>query len=120
MTLIEFYNKVNGDYEDVIFRFRDETRIMRFAKIFLRDEIFNQLQNAIESKDWSAAFRAAHTIKGMALNMSFTRLFESSAALTEHLRGGAELTNRGIYDKVCADYMEVISNLERVDCPADK
>ena len=68
MTLVEFYEKINGDYDDVIFRFRDEARIMRFAKIFLRDKNFNQLQNAIENRDWSAAFRASHTIKGMALH----------------------------------------------------
>ena len=117
MTLVEFYDKVNGDYEDVIFRFQDEKRIMRFAGMFLRDKNFNQLQKAIEERDWSAAFRASHTIKGMALNMSFTRLFESTAALTEHLRGGAELMNREIYEKVCSDYYDVVSNLERVEQP---
>ena len=35
-----------------------------------------------------AAFRAAHTLKGVCLNLGFDRLYEVSSALTEMLRDG--------------------------------
>lgn len=35
MTLQELYEKTGGDYESALGRFRDETRVRRFALMFL-------------------------------------------------------------------------------------
>ena len=37
-----------------------------------------------------AAFRAAHTLKGVSANLGFEQLRQSASALTEFLRGKAE------------------------------
>lgn len=40
--------------------------------------------------DYESAFRAAHTLKGVALNLGLGRLAKSSSELTEALRAGRE------------------------------
>ena len=48
---------------------------------------YADLKEALEARDAERAFRAAHTLKGVCLNLGFDRLYETSAALTEDLRG---------------------------------
>lgn len=88
MTLKECYETLGGDYAGVVARFRGEPLVMRFALRFLDDGSYTLLQESLAGKDYETAFRAAHTIKGVCQNLGFTRLYESSSALTEALRGG--------------------------------
>lgn len=48
---------------------------------------FGQLETALADKDAETAFRAAHTLKGICLNLGFDNLFAPSQELTEKLRG---------------------------------
>ena len=59
----------------------------RFALKFLKDPSYSELREALELRDAERAFRAAHTLKGVCLNLGFDRLYEISAAMTEDLRG---------------------------------
>ncbi len=88
MTLKECYEALGGDYAGVVARFRGEPLVIRFALRFLDDGSYALLQESLANKDYETAFRAAHTIKGVCQNLGFTRLYESSSALTEALRGG--------------------------------
>lgn len=80
------YNKVGADFDDVLRRFTSEVLIVRFSEKFLEDGSFEQLGEALRNDDVNAAFLASHTLKGIAQNMGFTGLYESSNALTEELR----------------------------------
>lgn len=88
MTTQECYERIGGDYEDVRRRFRDDARIRRFAVMFLKDESLEDLGRAMAAGNCEEAFRAAHTLKGVCLNLGFKRLYESSNAITEALRAG--------------------------------
>lgn len=88
MTLKECYSKMGGDYEAVLGRLRSEDRVRRFALKFLDDSSFTTLERSMQEQDYMEAFRAAHTIKGICQNLSFTRLGDSSHELTEALRDG--------------------------------
>lgn len=46
---------------------------------------------AVRTQDAETAFRAAHTLKGVALNLGLTDLAEAAAAMTEALRGRTAL-----------------------------
>ncbi len=110
MTLKECYFQFGGDYEDVFFRLRTEERIEKFIIRFLKDESFQLLTDSL-GKNQEEAFRAAHTLKGIAQNFSFTKLFESSAELTEALRPGYETPSADVnqlYESVKRDYYIVI------------
>ena len=87
MTLEEFYAKIGGNSADVLRRLPSEAMVRKFIGKYPADTSWGSLESAINSQDWEAAFRAAHTLKGVAQNLGFQRLYLSSAALTEALRG---------------------------------
>ena len=88
MTLQECYAALGGDYEDVSARLCSERLVRKFILKYLDDRSFELLCTSMEKKDYEEAFRAAHTIKGMCQNLSFTTLLESSSRLTDALRHG--------------------------------
>lgn len=115
MTLQEVYEMTGGDYDGALGRFRDEARVRRFALMFLQDESFSQLEQAVAAGDGELAFRMAHTLKGLALNMSFDRLAASASALTEQLRSGKEPVDEGLYGTLAADYAGLVEALGKLD-----
>lgn len=104
MTLEECYEKLCGDYQDVIARLRSERLIQKFVLKFLDDPSYSLLLSSLGEKNFAEAFRAAHTIKGMCQNLGFTRLGNSGAKLTEALRGGNPDFDPALLEAVKEDY----------------
>ena len=106
MTVRECYEKMGGNYEDVLSRLRTDERIVRFLGKVASDESFTLLCNSIEEKNMEEAFRAAHTLKGICLNLSITKLQESASRLTEALRGKTEFNSavEPLLEEVRRDY----------------
>ena len=88
MNINECYQAMGADYEEVFGRLRNERLITKFVLKFPGDPSFSQLQSTLEEKNVEEAFRAAHTLKGVAQNLGFTPLYEATATLTEVLRAG--------------------------------
>ena len=87
MTVRESYEKMGANYDGVLSRLGNEMLIKKFAVKFLKDPSFQDLTDAIEQGDAERAFRAAHTLKGICLNLGFDNLYKPGEALTEKLRG---------------------------------
>ena len=87
MTIQECYKRLGGDFEGVQKRFGGAMLVEKFAIKFLSDPSFQELENGLKEKDAEKAFRAAHTLKGICLNLGFDALYQVAAALTEKLRG---------------------------------
>lgn len=104
MTLKECYETIGGDYEDAVRRLMSEALLKRFVIKALEDESFQNLLAALEQENWEEAFRAAHTLKGVALNLSFTSLAVSASELTECLRGSKGPAPKALVCQVQADY----------------
>lgn len=104
MTLQECYAAMGGSYEDAIGRLRSEKLIQKFVLKFLSDGSYDLLCRSMEAKDYSEAFRASHTIKGVCQNLSFAKLADSSARLTEALRSGWSEEAEQLFGEVRADY----------------
>ena len=110
MTLNEFYRAAEGDYADALARLQMEALVVKILRMLPKDPSMAALTAAVEVGDAPAAFRAVHTLKGIALNLSLTALADAASALTEALRGRAELPEqtqelyravRQAYDRVC-------------------
>lgn len=86
MTVRECYTKIGGDYDGVLRRFLNEDRIKKFLGMLLKDESMSKLRAAVMEEDYETAFRAAHTLKGVVLNLGLSHLASDSSALTEALR----------------------------------
>lgn len=108
MTLQECYTALGGDYEEAMGRLRSERLVQKFVLKFLGDGSYDLLCGAFESGNWEDAFRAAHTIKGVCQNLSFTQLGVSSSALCESLRGGHSPEADDLIRKVKEDYQRAV------------
>ena len=78
MKLDEFFRCVGGGYGEAKARFQNDERIVRFLNMFPGD---NSIQNLT-----TTAFRAVHTLKGVALNLGLGSLAHASSQMTEALR----------------------------------
>ena len=86
MTVQEFYTAIGGNYNDALQRLMNDALVYRFLMKFPADKSFEQLKTALENQDVEAAFSAAHTLKGVTLNLAFERLAQASVTLTDALR----------------------------------
>lgn len=86
ISLQQVYESIGADYKGVLERLPSEDLVRRFALKFLDDQSFAQLQQALQARDAEAAFRAAHTLKGVCQNLGFENLYRPTFALTEALR----------------------------------
>ena len=108
MTLQECYSAMGGDYDEVMGRLRSEKLVQKFVLKFLNDKSYELLCTSMESKNYEEAFRAAHTIKGVCQNLSFTTLGQSSSALSEALRHGYTPEADGLAEQVKAEYQQTV------------
>ena len=104
MTLQECFAAMGGDYNDVLGRLRSERLVQKFVLKFLDDKSFDTLCLSLEEGNTEEAFRAAHTIKGMCQNLSFTDLAVSASEMTEALRAGDLEGGRAMLARVRQDY----------------
>ena len=109
MTLQECYAALGGDYEGVAGRLRSDRLVQKFTLKFLDDPSYELLCTSMDSQEYGEAFRAAHTIKGVCQNLSFTTLYGSSSQLCEALRDGFRPEVPGLFEQVKADYDATMS-----------
>lgn len=116
MTLFEFYNSLGESLDEVLGRLRLESRIAKYLGLFLNDPSFDELKNAFANNDAKTAFRAAHTLKGVAANLGLNKLSSSSSELTEDLRPGSFTANsQDLLENVELDYIAVIAGIKQLE-----
>ena len=70
MTIKECYDAMGADYQNTLNRFPNEAFIKKFVLKFLDDNSYANLKEAIAAGNVEEAFRAAHTLKGVCLNLA--------------------------------------------------
>lgn len=115
MNTEECYAAMNGNYQEVLERLRSEAFIRKFVKKFPEDRSFTELKEALENGDAEKAFRAAHTLKGVCVNLGFSELYELSSALTEKLRGRELDGYEPYFEKLSAAYGQTIAAIQQLD-----
>lgn len=109
MTLSQCYTALGGDYDEVRGRLRSESLVQKFVLKFLSDPSFQLLEDSLAAKNWSEAFRGAHTLKGVCQNLSFSALYRSSALLCDDLRDGSDSPDTPrLADQVQEDYRRTV------------
>lgn len=101
MKLQEFYESIGANYETVLNRLPNEKLIFKYLNLFCKDPTFNDLNEAIQVKDKEVAFRSAHTLKGLALNLELTSILPAVKQLTETLR------NSEVNDQTIQEFEEL-------------
>lgn len=122
ITIERFYEKIGGNYNDVLKRFGSEMILKRFVLKFLQDPSFSELRKGFEEKDAETVFRAAHTLKGVCANLGFERLYRASYELTESFRSKSFTDNSfELYRVAENEYRLLISAIAETEgCIAEK
>ena len=107
MTVQECYESIGADFEGVLGRMGSEAMVKRFALKFLDEPSYRSLVKAVEEQNAEGAFRAAHTLKGICLNLGLDGLYEVCASLTERLRGREFNGYEEAYGKVQQELVEI-------------
>ena len=113
MNLEELYISLHGDYADAKARLMNDRLVEKFVLKFPSDPSMQQLREAVVSGDNAAAFRAVHTLKGVAANLSFSELRETASALTEQLRRGDGTVDDVLLMKVENAYKLVTDSIQK-------
>ena len=113
MTIKECYEQMGADYEGLLSRLGSEALIKKFAVKFLADGSFQDLKTSLEAGEAQQAFRAAHTLKGICLNLGFDNLYKPSEELTELLRGREILPgSQEKFAEVEAQYNRIVTAIQ--------
>lgn len=116
MVIKDVYDSLGGSYETALSRLMNDRLIEKFALKFVNDPSYASLEDAMEKKDWAAAFSASHTLKGVALNLAFSVLAASASKLTDMFRpqniaSYNENDFVSAFETVKVDYANVINKL---------
>jgi len=83
-------NVVYVDFADGVKRVMNNTQLyIKFLTKFKNETRLDDLEAAIAAGNMDKAKNAAHTIKGVAANLSLAELYKQSLALETQIKGGA-------------------------------
>lgn len=111
MTIKECYEKMNANYTEAMERFQMEKLIERFMLKFPNDSTYAMLKESVANSDIENSFRAAHTLKGVAANLSFEGLRIAAHELTEQLRSLENEADSELVKKVDSSYKLVVDTI---------
>ena len=115
MTIKECYDAMGADYQNVLNRFPNEAFIKNFVLKFLDDNSYANLKEAIAAGNVEEAFRAAHTLKGVCLNLGFDNLYKVSSDITEILRVGKLTGTKEAFENVKEQYNITVNAIKAID-----
>jgi HPt (histidine-containing phosphotransfer) domain-containing protein len=121
MTLKEFYDEIGVDVSIPLHRFANSEKMLdRFVKKVAADPTYDGMKQFMAVRNWAEAFRAAHTLKGVSLNMELTPLAIASQELTEYLRHYETAEPDAaradeLFAEVTRQYERVMALIEKVD-----
>ena len=113
MNLEKLYKEIHGDYAEAKARLMNDRLVEKFVLKFLTDPSMQQLRDAIASGDHDVAFRAVHTLKGVAANLSFTELWRAASALTEQLRHSDGTVDETLLENLENAYRLVTDSIQK-------
>ncbi len=89
----------------------NEDMYVKFLKRFLDDGSYKALGDCLEAGTYEEAFRAAHTLKGVAANLGLTPVQAAASELVEELRG--KKSEEVDTEKAMAMWQELTKEYER-------
>ena len=101
-----------ADVDGALNRFMGKTSLYKkFMKKFLEDRSYPDMLESLAGHDPEEAFRQAHTLKGVAGNLSFAALYEAASKVNAALREGDLAGATALMDPVRSAHAAVVSAL---------
>ena len=107
MNIMELKN-AGVDYESGLKRFSNKAELYeKYLVKFFSDTSFLALGNYISEKNYTEAFKCAHTLKGLSGNLSITSLYEHICVMVEALRNNEVESVDEMYEELTKIYDSV-------------
>lgn len=103
MMIEELYSQIGGDYEGVLRRFGSEERILKYIRLFIAGDDYNDILTSLECGDAEKGLLFAHNLKGVGLNLGLTGVWDVCAKMCESLREG----------EACEKAMQLLPQLKK-------
>lgn len=116
MEISQFYATIGVENPTVLTRLRKEELVRKYLLKIPADKSYQILCDSLKDKDYDTAFRAVHTLKGVAANLDLEPLLKSSSALTESLRNKNydEKTIDPLFQAVKEAYLMILEALKEL------
>lgn len=117
MTLLSLVKEDYINIQDALNRLGGNTALYKtLLERFVSENLITKIDEALNSGDMREVSHAAHTVKGVAANLSLTKLRDISAQLEQGVAGGSDISAtldefRVIYDATNQVISETISGL---------
>ncbi len=106
--LIARLKAYGADMDGAMSRFLDDEELYASCFVsFLDDPCFSALGHALETGNYTEAFDAAHTLKGVAGNMGLSPIYDSICNLVTPLRSNDYTNLQPLYAEVMAQYQSL-------------
>ncbi|MBU5625989.1 Hpt domain-containing protein [Oscillibacter sp. MSJ-2] len=92
----------------------NEEMYLRFLHMLFQDDNLQKLGQALERGDLTAAFEAAHTLKGVTGNLGLTPLYEAVCVIVEPLRDRKEQDYAQMYQRIREEFRRADAFLEQL------
>ncbi len=104
------------DYEEGLNRFCGNAELYEtFLKKFPKDETFRQLKDAMQQEDYKEAFNAAHTINGVAGNLSLSCFYHKVVPFVDLLRNGSNIPKaKETFPEIEHEYQILVDFLNQI------
>lgn len=117
MTVQTFYKEIGTDASLVINRLGSERFLLKYLKKFVEDNSHVLLLEYFNANDYSSAFRVAHTIKGICLNLELVSLTKITSVLTEQLRNYTPALESKVKDSLDIfedEYLKIVKMINQL------
>ena len=115
MTIEELYKTSGNDYNELLGRLFNAKLIEKLVKKYREDQNYKQLCEGVAEQDREKVFTAAHTIKGLALNLGFGQLAQAATELTEATRSSYGDNVPALFDAVKKEQDKILALIDQLD-----
>jgi HPt (histidine-containing phosphotransfer) domain-containing protein len=117
MTVKEFYENINGSYQNALSTMMNDDFIKKMLNKFLQTNSITSLFEAYKEKDFQKVFAAGHSLKGVLGNLALDPLYNKVVPIVEKTRNIAP-NSRVDLDSEINDFQNeynlVISELKKL------
>ena len=86
MDVKQFYQEINGSYQNALSIMINDALIARMLSKFINNNSCDAIISNYEKKDFRALFESAHALKGVAGNLALTPLYDIACVLSDATR----------------------------------
>lgn len=116
MNLQEASKELAINYQEAMTRFGGvEAIYQRFLKKFLNDSTYQELEEAWQKNEYQEIEKKAHTLKGVAGNLSLEKLYTISDSLVQKIRNEQYEETAEIYEELQKCYQHTVAIISKID-----